>query len=84
MKEASKIAFRVLAAAYPKWLANFTAPEMINTWRELVDDVDGDKLVAAAKRLAMTSQWPPSVAELRQAAGAPPPKPPPQVYEVDW
>ena len=52
----------VLAAAYPNWGVNEAT---IEVYHELLGDLDGDVVKAAAKAWAMSEKWPPTVADLR-------------------
>jgi hypothetical protein len=54
-----------LAMFYPQWNI---PPATMQAWAELLEDIPADALMAAAKQHAVTSKWPPTLAELRQPA----------------
>jgi hypothetical protein len=54
-----------LSMFYPQWNM---PPATIQAWAELLADIPAEALHAAAKQHAVTSKWPPSLAELRQPA----------------
>lgn len=65
--------YNLLAVNYPAQAAKMTPDDMSNLlalWIQLLGDIDGDVLKAAALQHMAQSQWFPAVAELRQQAGA--------------
>lgn len=69
MKRHTHNAFKLLEAAYPRWAAAFDR-ETIELWGTLVEDVPASALLDAVRRLAKTSKFPPTIAEIREAAHA--------------
>lgn len=61
-------AFAVLAVAYPRDYGRYT-DEQTELWESMLKDADPVALLAACKRLAGSSKWAPTVAEIREAAG---------------
>ena len=78
MRKATADAAEMMATAYPRWWEQFERHDdgqrRLELWSEMLDDVDASDLIAAVKRLCMTSRWPPSVAEIRQEARAQQPR----------
>mgnify|MGYP006921360231 CR=1 FL=1 len=62
-------AFDLLSVAYPRWGGQFAEPRQIEAWGSLVDDIEPTRLLAAVRRIAASSKWPPTVAEIREEAG---------------
>jgi hypothetical protein len=63
----------LLAINYPAHVAKMNAADMrtqLMLWVQLLGDLPGDVLKAAALQHMASSQWFPAVAELRQQAGA--------------
>lgn len=61
-------AYAAMRAAYQSW-AKLQNQDSVKLWGGMLRDADGEKLVAAVMRLAKESKWPPTVAEIREAAG---------------
>jgi hypothetical protein len=64
--------YNLLAVNYPAHVAKLTPDDMSNLlalWIQLLGDLPGDVLKAAALQHMAVSQWFPAVAELRQQAG---------------
>lgn len=57
--------FALLGSAYPNWKPNEST---ILGWRDLLDDIPPEKLLKAAIHLARTSEYPPTIAAIRNAA----------------
>jgi len=60
----------ILKEAYPRFYADKTKDELINTtklWAEFLGDVDAETATLALKRLISTKTFPPVIAELRDA-----------------
>jgi hypothetical protein len=74
MKAHAKEAFEILAVAFPRWEAGFEKPERCEVWGSLVADIPRDRLIPAVRLLARTSKFPPSIAEICEASGAPVPR----------
>lgn len=65
-KEVAKL-LAVLAAAYPR----LNVSEMtVKVWHEMLGDISYEAAGVAAKKLMLTNTFPPSIAELREAATA--------------
>lgn len=67
-REHLRSAYAVMRAAFPRWAAQ-QDKQSAQLWCDLLGDIPADALMGALKRLAMTSQFPPTVAEIREAAG---------------
>lgn len=72
MKAHTHGAFQILTTAYPTWLGRFGNQSDIEVWGSLVEEIPGDKLIAAVRLLVRTSRFAPSVADIFEAAGVKP------------
>jgi hypothetical protein len=61
-------AYALMRAVYPRWAAQQDA-DSVRLWGSLLEDVSGDSLLAALRMIAAESKWPPTIAEIREAAG---------------
>lgn len=57
----------VLKTAYEKD-GFLGAPEKVNVWYEMLKDLDGERVAAAAMKHICTQKWPPTIAEIRALA----------------
>lgn len=69
MKRHAHEAFCLLRVAYPRWAEQLPTQELIEAWGKLVEDLESDALLVAVRRLAATSKFAPTIAEIREAAG---------------
>lgn len=61
-------AYATMRAAFPAWAARQDT-RSVRIWGDMLEDVPGEALVEAIKSLAKSATFPPSVAEIREAAG---------------
>jgi hypothetical protein len=61
-------AYATMRANFPGWASKQDA-QSVRIWGEMLNDVPGEALVSAIRSIALSSRFPPSVAEIREAAG---------------
>lgn len=83
MRKHTHDAFAELRQAYPTWLERFQGTDDIESWGRLVEEIDPEKLGPAIRFLVRTSKFPPTVADIFEAAGVRIERPRPPIMEDD-
>jgi hypothetical protein len=82
MKKHTHEAFRILTGAYPTWIDRFSEDGDPEVWGSLVEEIPESKLLSAVRLLVRTSRFAPSVADIFEAAGVKPKRPPMTEEEI--
>lgn len=61
-------AYATMRAAFPAW-ATKQDRQSVRLWGDMLGDVPGDALVSAVRALAVSCEFAPTVARIREAAG---------------